>query len=477
MIPLLFLSHAALAALALLSAGADEDARSRFLRGLALAGALIGSLLFFANPLLGDEWRTVELAPSGTRLAAMAVTAAWALVAAAEGSTGTGRWDVAALTGVGATALMLFATNQWLVPALLFAGITTLSVALLLDAGSVARVVVTVAGLTLGGAFAWIVLARETWVLLMPAPGAQLWVAVAAAAAFAVVPILVPPDQRSALPVTPLTLGVAFAILASVARGAGPILSLILIVGGLAAAARVLLRSDASQRVILMWVVLVTFGLGALASNPYVTTRAGIAGILGASVVALWPLSLGRAQIERGFLIAFVALTAGFNAVAAAAAFAFDQGTSMADVLEAGPWAAITALLPVVLAAGVVLGASVGRNPEPEDFSPSAVIASWALVSLTVVVGLFPFVDTRGTDTTRGVTLYVLAVVAGALATRYARGLGGGAGPTGERRRFAATALKEPWPHAARLTSLVCGGAAALVALALTFYGLRMGFL
>ena len=477
MIPLLLLSHVALSVLALLSAGAEVEGRSRFLRGLAVAGALLGLVLFFSGPLLGDEWRTVELIPSGTRIAAIAVTAAWVLAAAAEASRETGRWDVAALTGVAASALTFFATNQWLVPALLFGGITALCIALLLGARTLARLVVALAGLVLGGTFAWIALEQETWALLMPAPEPQLWVAVFAAAAFAAAPVLVSPDKHIALPAIPLTTGLAFSVLATIARGAGPILAVVLIVAGLAAAARVVLKNDASQRIILIWVVVVTFGLGALSSNQYVTTRAGIAGILGASVIALWPLSLGRAQIERGILVAFVALTAGFNAVAAAAAYAFGQGTGIEDVLDAAPWAAVAALLPIALAAGVVLGASVGRNPEPEDFTPPGVVASWALVALTVVVGIFPFVDNRGTDSTRGILLYVLAVVAGVLATRYARGLGTGAGAVEESGRFAPVVIRERWPKAAELASLVCGGAAALVALALTFHGLRVGFL
>ena len=477
MIPLLVLAHALLAVVALMSAGAETEGRSRFLRGLAVCGALLGLILFFATPLLGDEWRTIELAPSLTRISAIAVTAAWVLAAATEGSTETGRWDVAALTGVASTALILFATNQWLVPALLFAGIATLCIALLLEARSLARVVVSLAGLVLGGTFVWLALAEDTWALLMPAPDAQLWVGVVAAAGFALVPVLQPPNLRTALPVTPLALGLAFAVLATVARGAGPVLSLVFIVGGLVAAARVLLKSDASQRMVLIWTVVVTVGLGALSSNLYVTTRAGIAGILGASVVALWPLSLGRAQIERGILIAFVAVTAGFNAVAAAAAYAFDQGTSIEAVVEAGPWAAIAAVLPITLAAGVALGASVGRNPEPEDFNPPGVLASWALVVLTIVVGIFPFVDTSGTDSTRGVVLYVLAVVAGLAATRYVPALAAGGEAVEETRRFAPVALKERWPKATELASLVCGGAAALVVIGLTFYGLRLGFL
>lgn len=477
MIPLLLLSHMGLALLALFTAAAETEGRARFLRGLAIAGALLGLALFFGAPLLGDVWRTVELGSSGTRLAAIAITSAWIGVAVAEGSDAGGRWDVAALTGVAASALALFATNRWIVPALLFASIAVLAMGLLLERRSLARLALTGAGVVLAASFVWIVLDQEIWRIPASLEGARLWVVATAGVAFGLVPILLAPGRSLQLPVTPIALGLSFGVFATIGRGTGPVLAIVLILLGLVAAARALLADDASQRLVLVWVVAITVGLATLSSSAYVITRSGIAGVLGATVIALWPLSLGRAQIERGVLVAFVALTSGFNAVASAAAYAFERGTQIEQVLEAAPWAIVAAVLPVALAAGVVLGASVGRNPEEEDFTPPGVLASWALVILTIVVGIFPFVDTAGTDSTRGVALYVLAVVLGVAAARYRAGLGAAAAPPVTESRFVAVTLNERWPRATEMAALVVGVLAAVVVVGLTFHGLRVGFL
>ena len=476
MIPFLFLSHAAIAALALAVRGMAREPRERFCQGAAVAGGVLGLALFFGAPLLDDTWRTTALTPSGTRLAGMAIAAAWIVVAVSERSRGQGRWDIVALTGVASTALSMYSVNRWTVPALLFAGIAALGVALLHERPGVALGATAVGMALLGGALLWHTLDGSTWELPIPLTGAPMWVAVAAAVAFALVPILSDSEDRPS-PRGPLALGLAFATCGSVARGAGPVVALALVTVALIAVVRSLLAQKASQRVVLAWVVALTLGLAMLTPDLYVTTRAGIAGILAASAVALWPLSLGRGQMERGLLIGFVAVTAGFNALAAAATHSFGRATSLEEVIEVAPWAAISGLLPVALAAGVALGALVGRNPEPESYTRSGVLGSWALVFLTVVVGVFPFVGDTDGGGVAGPSLYVVALVAGAGAARYAGALGAAQLPPTSTARFLDVPIHVPWPRPVEIGVVVLGGLTAIAVLCITYRGLSLGFL
>ena len=475
MIPFLFLSHAAIAVAAVILFATEPAARGRYMQGLAVAGGASGLLLFFAAPLLGDVWRTTELTPSGTRIAGIAVAAAWVLVAVAERSRGGGRWDIVALTGVASTALCMFSVNRWTVPGLLFASIACLALALIHERPTPVAGALALGIALLGGALLWRTLADQAWELPVPLTGPRLWIAVASAVAFALAALVVEPGDRP-LPSTPLSLGLAFAVLGTVAKGTGPVVALVLILVALVAVIRSLTREDVSQRLVAAWVIAVTMGLATLSGDLYVTTRSAVAGILAASAVALWPLSLGRAQIERGILVAFVAVTAGFNANAAAAAYSVERATTIERVIEAGPWAAIAALLPVALAGGVALGASVGRNPEPDDYTRSGVLGSWALVLLSVVIGLFPYLG-NAEGGLMGPGLYVVAVAAGVGAARYARSIGAAEPvPTGESH-FKPVPLTLPWPKLAATAATAVGAVTAVAVIALTFQGLRLGFL
>lgn len=476
MIPVLFLAHGLIALAAVASKGLDRPQRERFLQGCAVAGGALGLVLFFASPLLGDTWRTAEMTPSGTRLAGIAIAAAWIVVAVGERSRGGGRWDIVALTGVASTGLALYSVNRWTVPALLFAGIAALAIAGLHHGRGVPVAAVAVAMGALAGALSWHTLDAGSWALPEPIEGGRAWIAVVSAALFAIVPLVSEAVDRPS-PASPLALGLSFATFASVAQGAGPVAALVFVLAALVAVVRSLLVARGSQRIVLSWVIAVTVGLAALSGNLYVMTRAGIAGILAASAIALWPLSLGRAQIERGVLVAFVAVTAGFNAIASAASYSFERATSFERVLDAAPWAAISALLPVALAAGVALGASVGRNPEPDEFTRSGVIGSWALVLLAVVVGMFPYVGDDVDGGFSGPGLYAVAVLAGVAASRYARGLAATASPPPSTTRFLDVPVRIPWAGAAEVTVRGVGALTAVGLVALTFQGLRLGFL
>ncbi|HYI45383.1 MAG TPA: hypothetical protein VE174_07990, partial [Actinomycetota bacterium] len=148
--------------------------------------------------------------------------------------------------------------------------------------------------------------------------------------------------------------------------------------------------------------------------------QAAAAGLLAGTSVLLWPLAEGRAQIERGLLVAFVPPSAGFAAIVAAAVASFDQATATQEVLEAVPWTAVTALLPAAVAAGVMLGARVGRRVEAEHYQPSAVIATWVLFFTVLAAGLWPrAIGSGGGASGRIFALNVLAVIAGVIAARF----------------------------------------------------------
>ena len=476
MVPFLVLVHGALALVALGARGAEQEARERFLQGVSVAGGSLALATFFATPLLDEGWRTLEVTPSGWRLASISVAVAWIVTAVGERSRGGGRVDTVVYTGAASSALYMFAVNAWSVPALLFAAIAALGIAALHDRPSPAIGAVALGTALLGSGLVWRIIDGGGWALPTPMAGIPLGFMAAAGLVFATVPFLAPARDRATLSAIPLALGLSFTTFASVALGTGPVVALVVLAVAFAAVIRVLTHDTVGQRIVAGWVIGVTLSLATATSNPYVVTRAGIAAVLATAALALWPLSLGRAQIERGLLVAFVAITSGFNAVAAAAAHAFARASSTDDLLLAAPWAAIAALLPVALAAGVSLGASLGRTPESEEYSRSGVLASWLLVFLTVVVGVFPYVGETARGRTGGVVLYLVAVLAGVAAARFAPALGAGVRAPAVPSRFV-TATDLPWPQAARLAALAVGGVVALATLALTFQGLRFGFL
>lgn len=476
MIPLLLLSHAGIALIAVFTSPLEKGDRERAAQGLAVVGAIFGLLLFFGSSFLGDGWRTTQMTPSGARIAGVAIVAAWVVVAVGERSRGGGRWDIVALTGVASTAVGLYTLNRWTIPALLFAGIAGVGVAMLNDRPGLSTAFMSVGMALLVGALLGDALIAETWRLPSPLSGTQLWLAVAAAVSFAAAAI-VSESPRRPTAATPLALGLAFATLGSVASAAGPVVALAVLGVALVAVVRTLLKEQVSQRMVMIWVVALTVALASLSANPYVTTRSAIAGIVAASAIGLWPLSLGRAQIERGILVAFVAVTAGFNAMAAAASYSFARSTTIERVLEAGPWAVVAAILPAALAGGVVLGASVARNAEPEQYSRSGVLGTWAFLLLSVAVGISPFIGDDVGATLVGPGLYVVALLCGVGAARYARSLGSTEHVVDSGSHFVFVPLAVAWPRSAALASQALAALTAIGLVVATVQGLRVGFL
>jgi small-conductance mechanosensitive channel len=216
---------------------------------------------------------------------------------------------------------------------------------------------------------------------------------------------------------------------------------------------------------------------------------AAAAALVIVALVVLWPLSPGRGRAERGLILTFAPATAGFVVVVGAARAAFARAVEGAS---AGPfggassieWTVASALLPVTLAAGVVVGVRVARQSEPAGFEPAAVVGTWVVFAAAIVLGLSAravlgvSAEVLGPPE-RVVGLSVAALAAGLAAARVARRKRTPlpAEPRGDAFRME---LPPVWPRAARVAS---ASAPALVALALgatmwlTYEGLREGFL
>ncbi|MGH2809021.1 MAG: hypothetical protein ACRDKT_17290 [Actinomycetota bacterium] len=483
--PVLFLGHAFLAVVALLGREARDETRTQILQVLSGTGIALAVVLFFA-PGAGDTWRTTLLEPDRAHLVGAAVACAWLVLLVLERIGGEGAWDAAVSIGVASSALALFGMNRWSVPALLFWGVAVLALAVL--ASRARRPGATRLGLALGSAalVAGIVvhaLDADAWAWPREPSGWAQWLVIAAAVLMSGA---IPGTggwglfgSRSSAAVLPLLTGASFLLLAS-QRSDAPVVAVLVLLLSLACAVVTIARKAVDIRFLGAWVVALMLSLALLDPGGDVAARAGFAAVVGITTLVLWPLSLGRAQIERGIVVAFVAITAGYNAIAGAASVAFEQATATDDVVAAAPWAAFSALLPVALAAGVALGARLGRHAEHEAYTVPGVLATWALFAAAVAWGVVPE-DGGGA----GVWLYVVAVVSGVGAARVSRMRETVApetivvpeGPPQHDVMFDPWSLGRREDGLALRVAVVLGAAAALATLVITYQGLKVGFL
>lgn len=420
MLALLSLVHAALAVVAVAGSGLPGRERSGLVRLVASAGAAAGAGLFLAR---GSDlsWGAQRLDPQTAAVAGVSSFCAWLLVAAAD--RGLGRWDVAALVGAGSSALVLFAGGRWVAPALLFWAIVSAAA--------------IVAGWTSPGrSFAWLAvglsdvcvvgglvahsLYAESWRMPEELP---LW-ATAVLVAGVVLRVGVLPRVgiwsltggiEAAL--LPLLIGSGFALVPAASGGDDIAVALPLLLVGLAAVGWSVGAPSLRLSVVAPWIVSVL--LAVVWIEPRALGRAAATVAVAVSAVALWPSTSGRAQAERALLLGAVPATIGFGAILAGAVASFERATRAASVAEAAPWFAFAAVLPVVLAAGVTLGASTARRSEPERFEPAAVLAMWALAVLGLVLGLSPAPELGFASVgARTALLYVVAAASGLIAAR-----------------------------------------------------------
>lgn len=478
----LFLAPALLGLAALLSRTSEPHARSRFLQVLAGVGLAIAIVTFFA-PVSGEVWRTTVMDPNRAHLIGIATACAWLLFLTVERTRLEGDWDACLLVGVGSSGLALFGANEWVIPALLFWVVTALASAALTFRvpgtgaarasifGATALVAASVAGELLDGApwelhelsgWQWGLLVAAIVVLSGAVPGTGGW------SSF---------GRTTSAPAFPLSTGAAFLLVASPSSTDEPYVALALILVGIGAGIASVVRPVLEVRLIGTWAVSLMLGLAFVAPAGQVPARAGFAAVIVVTGLILWPMSLGRAQIERGLLVAFVSITTGFNAISLAAGGAFGAATSTEDVVAAAPWAMIAALLPAALASGVILGARIGRRAEPEDYTVEGVLATWALFLAAIAWGLFPVGSGSGVG---GFWLYVVAAVVGAGAARVTARRGSASEiPSGEADELDLRILEVSSVIEGGLSrgALVLGAASVLAVLVLTYQGLRLGFL
>lgn len=483
MLPLLYLAHAALGLFMIFTVSLPPAERGRLIRFGAFAGMAAAVLLFLVRGA-EERWGAATLQPGSAAVVAAAIFCGWLLVAVSDSAAG--RWDVGALVGAGATALSLFAASQWVAPALLFWVVVSLATAVSVPSerrSAEVWLALAVSDLFFVGGLVGVSLDAGIWAMPEAVEG---WFLVPLAAAIVLrtgviagagIWGLATGPQAALLP---LVIGSGFTLLPSVSAGDEIAVALVLLVLAMALAGWTLVTSLPRVAVVGSWITALMLAVGWIA--PGVLARAGVSAVLGVTAVALWPDAAGRAQAERGLLLSAVPLTAGFGVIVGGAAASFERSTMSGGVVEAAPWSAFAALLPVALAAGVTMAASLGRRLEPERYEPAAVLATWAIAALALIAGISPRPDLAfsggGPAGTRGMWLYVVALIAAAAAARYL----GPRGPIAEMKEAVLPAPAAPIVDGAvaRATAIAAGvaaGAAILGAGWFTYTGLRSGFL
>lgn len=476
MVAFLFLGHAILGLIALLTKEVEE-VRKWIIPVIASIGIGLGVLLFFFRHS-GSSWRTTSIEPGPAVAAGLGVACAWLLVLIFD--RGTGKWEPAVLTGVGGCGLTLFALNGWSVPALLFWWTTSIAIAVAVrETPGRTHLWATLAAsdALLTAAFIWQGVSSEAWAVPRPASGVPFWLLVAAAVLRAgIVPRTLGWGAGTSY-VWPLLPAGAFALVTGVASREEPWLALVLLLVALAAVVWLLHRPEMELSLAGSWPVALM--LSVLFVVPGAPWQATAAGLVAGTSVSLWPLAEGRAQIERGLLVAFVPPSAGFAAIVAAAIASFDRATATQEVWQALPWTAVTALLPAAVAAGVMLGARIGRRAEAEHYEVGAVIATWVLFGALLAAGLWPRTIGSGDGASgRIFALNVIAVVAGVIAARF--GLRPSAYTPAEPAGPIGLSLVALPRGAVRSLELAAASVAAVALLATLWFllrGLQLGFL
>jgi hypothetical protein len=475
MLPFLIVSQVVLAGAALAGGALSEEYRPRALQVLSGLGAMAATGLFLVRKS-GDSWSSFTVKPDQAAIAAIAILCAWLLVLATD--EGRGRLELAALVGAASAGLAAFSLADWVAPALLF--YLCLSAATLVATLRVGRLTaalwLALSDLLVVGALAGWAWSRETWALEGVLEGYHFYLVLAGLALRAgIVPRLGPWELQDASEVSlvPLVIGSGFALVPHLSSGDEIWVALPLLLLGLASAMWAIYDRP-TVSLAAAWLIAAMLAIPWIA--PAALGRAAAAAILASSGVALWRWSGGRAGAERGLFLAAVPLTAGFGAVVAGAAASFEHAVDAESVLSATPWSAFAALLPAALAAGVTLGTSLGRRIEAETFSAPAVVVTWVLAGITLLLGLSPgsALDLEGAgDRT---FLFSAAAVGGILGARFLPR----AVPLGEPAPTLVPTAP-PWSPPQRFhldwvaAAVVAAGFAT--ALAFTYAGLKTGFL
>lgn len=474
MLPLLVLVHAALALAMIFARGLGTPERTRVLRSSSLIGAVSGLWLLVARGS-GSVWGTLTLDDDRAAAAAAAVFCAWLLVGATD--DGRGRWDVGALVGAAAAASVAFAVTDWMAPALLFwVCISAATVVATRDRVGSTVLVVGISDALVVGALAVSAYQEESWRMPDRLDGWLFYLAVAGCVLRAgVIPRIGPWDlaKGGGVAVVPLLIGAVFALVPSLSDGDEIVIALPLLLAGILGALWFALRSP---QVVVAAGWLVATMLALVFIEPVALGKAAAAAVLGASAALLWSWAGGRAGPERGLVLAAVPLTAGFGPIVGSATASFERAATADTVLDAAPWTAFSALLPVALAMGVTMGAIIARRVEPETYRPAAVLATWAIAALALVMGLTGGAQ-LGLGTRSELWLYVVAVLVAGAAARFAPRQPIRSDVVAMGPALGVLALPPSVSDLAARTGVASIGVAFVAALWFTYTGLKVGFL
>ena len=460
------LGHAALGLLGLL-AGFHPGSARVVLRALAIGGAAL-ALVTLADASGLDAWRTLEPTEPVVAIVAVGALVAWIVTAARP------LREVLALVGVAISGLFLFATGAWIAPALAFWLCSSIALAATHRDGAW-WISLALSDLALVAATVPEAVTNAAWAF-PDAPGSWQHWAIAAAVVVRSGAVLHVGAWRLtgsyAAPVVPLAVTSAMVIAARLGGPPAPWLSATLLMGGFGLALFVLLRGS-SIVAIGTWVSAVFASL--VIAHPVAALASAWAGVVVAGVVSLWPFARGRGAMSRAAALALVPPSPAFAAIALVAAAAFVRSTGGAGT-DRFAWAAVAALLPLVLASAVAVAARAAQTARSDDFEPAPVIATWALVVATLTAGIFgsylpgPSVGERG-DT----ALFAVAAVVGGFGALRARGLRPAA--TQPPPTIGVVSLGRT-PTALVTVVSALGGAVAIAGVVwLLVEGLRVGFL
>jgi hypothetical protein len=469
---LLILVHSA-GALALFAGHRLPDpVGRRFVRSVSVIGVAAGLIVFFARDAL-DPWRGIALTPEVAAPAGLAIACAWGLVLSLD--LETDRWWAGGLVGVASTSLLFVAGSGWTAVVLLFVVCSAaVNAAGGLRSRSVAWLSFAAADSALAAGLVFESLAQDSWnvptdldprltvpVLLSAALRAGLFPRIGSLATL----------HTPAAALVPIAVGVGAVTLTRWGPAEPMVAGAVLLVA-LAVVAQSVFRRVLDPSILGAWAVAVPFAVTVTAERA--AGPAACAAVLAATVIALWPDAVERGRLSRSVALSGSMPTIASGAIAIAARVAFDRAGLEEDPVTIGAWLAVSALLPIALAAGVALAVFVARSEESGGYHPEAVFMTWVVLVGSVVTGLvlgseavFSDVGSEPAVALFGVALGVGAFVAARTEPRRA--------PAASARVYLGSppALGRWAQIAAALVHLACLGLVAWF----TYRGLEVGFL
>ena len=423
MTPFLILAHAGLAALIGLTCWPVDDAtRVRITRAVATAGVLLALALVVVRASI-EPWRAVAFEPGPAAIGGVAVACAWGLTMALD--LGRDRWWVAAVVGVGSSALLLVGGAQWIVPMLLFAtGLFAASALAFCRSSRTAWLAIALSDIALVVALVGRAVDTDTWSVPEDLSGAlviPLGIGLILRAGAVPRTGMGVALKTPATALAPLVTGSAFVLLVRLVERPQPQAAAAGLVGACAVALVAVVRRSLNPATLAAWPVLL--GAGIALASVRAGVPAAVAAVIGVTAVVLWPDALERGRLSRGFVLSSVAPNVVFGAIATAAAGSFIRATSSTGATDAVAWTMISALLPIALASGVALGVMAARSDPRGGYHPEAVFMTWVLLAGSVAGGVI--LGAGGVYEVLGGTpaalLFTFALACGALVAMRAR--------------------------------------------------------